>query len=152
MKRRENALEPFPFRLNRNGGSTLLFDAFSSREPVSTSLENALMPLVFRRRRRIFRNREVLMPGGSDLLGRRGLVGIFRGCAGRCPRVGAVGYQQQPGNNGERRYRGNKQFAHCSLHLIETSQTEQLGRKGLTEKTLDRERFGPRKIRIGVSY
>jgi hypothetical protein len=28
--------------LNRNGGSTLLFDAFSSREPASTSLENAL--------------------------------------------------------------------------------------------------------------
>ena len=35
---------PFPFRLNRNGGSTPLFDAFSSREPVSTSLENALTP------------------------------------------------------------------------------------------------------------
>jgi hypothetical protein len=35
-------LEPFPFRWNRNGGSTSLFDAFSSREPVSTSLENAL--------------------------------------------------------------------------------------------------------------
>jgi hypothetical protein len=29
-------LEPFPFRLNRNGGSSLLFDAFSSREPVPT--------------------------------------------------------------------------------------------------------------------
>jgi hypothetical protein len=28
--------------LNRNGGSISLFDAFSSREPVSTSLENAL--------------------------------------------------------------------------------------------------------------
>ncbi len=38
----DHALEPFPFRLNRNGGSTPLFDAFSSREPVSTSLENAL--------------------------------------------------------------------------------------------------------------
>jgi hypothetical protein len=44
------SLEPFPFRLNRNGGSTSLFDAFSSREPVATpdqvrgglSLENAL--------------------------------------------------------------------------------------------------------------
>src|SRR6202051_3779207 len=35
-------LEPFPFRWNRNGGSSSLFDAFSSREPVSTSLENAL--------------------------------------------------------------------------------------------------------------
>src|ERR1700730_17052873 len=42
-------LEP-PFRLCRNGGSISLFDAFSSREPVSTphqvrgrlSLENAL--------------------------------------------------------------------------------------------------------------
>jgi hypothetical protein len=36
-------LEPFPFRLNRNGGSLSCFDAFSSREPVSTSLENALV-------------------------------------------------------------------------------------------------------------
>src|SRR5258708_21799212 len=43
-------LEPSPFRLNRNGGSLSCFDAFSSREPVSTpdhvrgrlSLENAL--------------------------------------------------------------------------------------------------------------
>src|SRR6185437_3438461 len=35
-------LEPFPFRLNRNGGSISLSDAFSSREPVSTSVENAL--------------------------------------------------------------------------------------------------------------
>jgi len=26
--------EPFPFRLNRNGASISLFDAFSSREPV----------------------------------------------------------------------------------------------------------------------
>src|SRR5476649_1646985 len=48
--------EPFPFRLNRNGGSTSLFDAFSSREPVSTphqvrdrlSLENALGSFTFR--------------------------------------------------------------------------------------------------------
>jgi hypothetical protein len=29
--------------LNRNGGSLSCFDAFSSREPVSTSLENALV-------------------------------------------------------------------------------------------------------------
>jgi hypothetical protein len=35
-------LEPFPFRLNRNGALVSCFDAFSSREPVSTSLENAL--------------------------------------------------------------------------------------------------------------
>jgi hypothetical protein len=35
--------EPFPFRLNRNG-LCLLFDAFSLREPGSTSLENALDP------------------------------------------------------------------------------------------------------------
>jgi hypothetical protein len=28
--------------LNRNGGSIFCFDAFSSREPASTSLENAL--------------------------------------------------------------------------------------------------------------
>jgi hypothetical protein len=106
------------------------------------------MPLVSRRRRRIFRNREVLMPGGSDLMCRGGLVGIFRGCAGRCPGVGAVGDQQGPGDNGERRYRGNKQFAHCSLHLIETSQTQQgrtrrLGpKKPWTGKDSDRERFG----------
>src|SRR5882724_6046592 len=37
------ALEPFPFRLNRNGALSFCFDAFSSREPVSTSLENALI-------------------------------------------------------------------------------------------------------------
>src|SRR6185312_1534144 len=35
-------LEPFPFRLNRNGALDSCFDAPSSREPVSTSLENAL--------------------------------------------------------------------------------------------------------------
>src|ERR1700723_3862293 len=35
-------LEPFPFRWNRNGALDSCFDAFSSREPVSTSLENAL--------------------------------------------------------------------------------------------------------------
>jgi hypothetical protein len=29
--------------LNRNGGAISLFNAFSSREPVSTSLENALI-------------------------------------------------------------------------------------------------------------
>src|SRR5437773_2839251 len=38
-------LEPFPFRLNRNGALSLCFDAFSSREPISTSLENALAGL-----------------------------------------------------------------------------------------------------------
>src|SRR4051812_35122878 len=37
-------LEPFPFRLNRNGALSFSFDAFSSREPASTSLENALVP------------------------------------------------------------------------------------------------------------
>jgi hypothetical protein len=35
-------LEPFPFRLNRHGSSISLFDAFSEREPVSTSRENAV--------------------------------------------------------------------------------------------------------------
>ena len=35
-------LEPFPFRLNRSGALDSCFDAFSSREPVSYSLENAL--------------------------------------------------------------------------------------------------------------
>ena len=35
-------LEPFPFRWNRNGALAFCFDAFSSRDPVSTSLENAL--------------------------------------------------------------------------------------------------------------
>src|SRR5450631_402236 len=39
-------LEPFPFRLNRNGAPDSLFDAFSSREPVPTSLESALDILV----------------------------------------------------------------------------------------------------------
>src|SRR2546423_8228496 len=37
-------LEPFPFRLNRNGALSFCFDAFSSREPGSTSLENTLKP------------------------------------------------------------------------------------------------------------
>nr|QDF41868.1 hypothetical protein FJN17_32175 [Bradyrhizobium symbiodeficiens] len=36
------AREPFPFRWNRNGALDCYFDAVSSREPVSTSLENAL--------------------------------------------------------------------------------------------------------------
>ncbi|AUC95026.1 hypothetical protein CWS35_12840 [Bradyrhizobium sp. SK17] len=36
-------LEPIPFRLNRNGALDSCFDAVSSREPVSTSLENALV-------------------------------------------------------------------------------------------------------------
>ena len=35
-------LEPFPFRWNRNVALVFCFDAFSSREPVPTSLENAL--------------------------------------------------------------------------------------------------------------
>jgi hypothetical protein len=35
-------LEPFPSRLNRNGALAFCFDAFSLREPESTSLENAL--------------------------------------------------------------------------------------------------------------
>src|SRR5215467_8069148 len=35
-----------PFRLHRNGGSDLLFDAFSSREPATTSLENALVTMM----------------------------------------------------------------------------------------------------------
>ena len=36
------ALEPFPFRLNRNGALLLCFVSFSRRKPVSTLLENAL--------------------------------------------------------------------------------------------------------------
>src|SRR5712664_1065734 len=36
-------LEPFPFRLNRNGALFLVLTRFSSREPVPTSLENALI-------------------------------------------------------------------------------------------------------------
>jgi len=35
-------LEPFPFRWNRNGALGFCFDAFSLREPASTSLENAI--------------------------------------------------------------------------------------------------------------
>ncbi|MDA9468188.1 hypothetical protein [Bradyrhizobium sp. CCBAU 53415] len=35
------AMEPFPFRRSRNGAPDSCSDAFSSREPVSTSLENA---------------------------------------------------------------------------------------------------------------
>src|SRR2546430_12588039 len=33
-------LEPFPFRLKSERGSSFCFDAFSSREPVPTSLED----------------------------------------------------------------------------------------------------------------
>jgi uncharacterized protein YbjQ (UPF0145 family) len=43
-------LELFPFRLNRNGALGFCFDAFSSREPVSTSLENALSRYLNRRK------------------------------------------------------------------------------------------------------
>ncbi|PPQ14037.1 hypothetical protein CV770_39185 [Bradyrhizobium sp. AC87j1] len=39
---RIEAVEPFPFRRGRNGALDSYSDAFSSREPVSTSLENAL--------------------------------------------------------------------------------------------------------------
>jgi hypothetical protein len=42
VQRKSRGLEPFPFRLNRNGALVFCFDAFSLREPVSTSLENAL--------------------------------------------------------------------------------------------------------------
>ena len=38
----QGRLEPFPLRLNRNGALDSCFDAFSSREPAPTSLENAL--------------------------------------------------------------------------------------------------------------
>jgi hypothetical protein len=37
-----HSLGPFPFRLDRNGPLSFCSDAFSSREPASTSLENAL--------------------------------------------------------------------------------------------------------------
>src|SRR5438094_2605592 len=40
---RRRRLVPFLFRLNRNGAPDSCFDAFSSREPVATSLENALV-------------------------------------------------------------------------------------------------------------
>ncbi|WP_338319771.1 hypothetical protein [Bradyrhizobium ottawaense] len=39
---RIEAVEPFPFRRRRNGAPDSYSDAFSSREPVSTSLESAL--------------------------------------------------------------------------------------------------------------
>jgi hypothetical protein len=39
---RAGRLEHFPFRWIRNGALGFCFDAFSSRGPVSTSLENAL--------------------------------------------------------------------------------------------------------------
>src|SRR5207237_1892784 len=39
---RLDRIRVFSFRLNRNGALSFCFDAFSSREPVSTSLENAL--------------------------------------------------------------------------------------------------------------
>ncbi|MGX1318684.1 hypothetical protein AB7M17_002137 [Bradyrhizobium sp. USDA 377] len=45
---RIEALEPFPFRRSRNGAPDSCSDAFSSREPVSTSLENALEIAAFK--------------------------------------------------------------------------------------------------------
>src|SRR5712672_2602519 len=44
-------LEPFRFCLNQNRAPDSCFDAFSSREPVSTSLENALGTANLLRRR-----------------------------------------------------------------------------------------------------
>src|SRR5882757_2020534 len=52
-----DSLEPFPFRWNRNGALDSCFNAFSSREPVSTSLENAL---VIQERPQLERPRRVL--------------------------------------------------------------------------------------------
>jgi hypothetical protein len=43
VKKPVRCLEPDRFCLNQNRGSNLCFDAFSSREPASTSLENALV-------------------------------------------------------------------------------------------------------------
>ena len=45
----DELLEPFPFRWNRNGALDSCFDAFSLREPGSTSLENAPVMRIIRR-------------------------------------------------------------------------------------------------------
>jgi urease accessory protein len=54
--------EPFPFRLDRNGGSGSSVDAFSSREPVPTSLENALLVAELAGGRTILRRQHVGYP------------------------------------------------------------------------------------------
>jgi hypothetical protein len=41
-----NALERVRFELNHDRALSFCFDAFSSREPVSTSLENALNQII----------------------------------------------------------------------------------------------------------
>src|ERR1700691_278573 len=81
-------------RAPQDEASDLMVRGASSRVSNHEVTGNALMPLVLRRRRRVFRNREVLVPGGLDLMRRRGLVVVFRRCAGRPARLGAVGYQQ----------------------------------------------------------
>ena len=54
--------EPFSFRLDRNGGSGSSVDAFSSREPVPTSLENALLVAELAGGRTILRRQHVGYP------------------------------------------------------------------------------------------
>jgi urease accessory protein len=54
--------EPFPFQLDRNGGSGSSVDAFSSREPVPTSLENALLVAELAGGRTILRRQHVGYP------------------------------------------------------------------------------------------
>jgi urease accessory protein len=54
--------EPFPFRLDRNGGSGSSVVAFSSREPVPTSLENALLVAELAGGRTILRRQHVGYP------------------------------------------------------------------------------------------
>jgi hypothetical protein len=44
-------LEPFPIRLNRIGALVFCFYAFSLREPISTSLENAVANAAIRNQR-----------------------------------------------------------------------------------------------------
>ncbi len=60
--REAEVLESVPFRLDRNEGSNSLFDAFSSREPVSTSLENALLVAELAGGRTILRRQHVGYP------------------------------------------------------------------------------------------
>ena len=67
-------VEPFPFRLNRNGALVSCFDAFSSREPVSTSLENAPDQKVF-----------CEQPFACGLFARRALVHFTSGSASFVP-------------------------------------------------------------------
>ena len=78
------------------------------------------MRRALRRRRRILGNPEIVsmrlpiaLLRGRDLTG----MAVFRRRAGRRPRLGAIGYQQGSGKDGECSGDGGEMFVHGGLHL-----------------------------------